>query len=436
MSATTGGPSGHPTQEIPVVDSDDKPSEVTTSEAKQGWVTRLGHSIAQIRPKRGSRGPSGTRRRDSLSAEIARDSELVKRYARLLQITVVFANMQGGASKSISAIHSGAVHATATNRPTFLMPVSLAHLTSSVADYTAVPLKEALTVSMFNDRLGELGSLEKVSPFLPTTPDGLFFLIEDPSGSGFTTQKFLDNLHQSRPWFNTIILDTGNDNVETGSMVLAAVEEADVVVFTATADRILTLRKLSKTIAEYTRQRSRREAIPAAEGVIRRQIEIPTREKASNSIALVSAVGKRKGLLRRRTKPEAFEKFTSRRDPETGSFQTVGFQGTFMTIPYEPKMEALLDAQQPVNTQYISKKAFSAYLKLWVNVYRKAAELRGVDLDKLDLPTVELANQAAALLTLEEDRPQPRSPFQIGSDSVNRDPAPIASSRADETVAS
>jgi len=390
MSATTGGPSGHPTERIQLHENNDQEQSVLRRKnPTKKPATRAPRQVPPGKPipQKGLRkvlyGVNKTFGRPDIVPKLSRREQFkydrrtledrLRFLAERLQITVSFVNIKGGASKTTTAIYVGSIISNLTRRIVYLLPATQATATSTAALNAGISPSDTLTVSEFSRKYQELGSYREVSRYVTPTPAGLRVISEDSEVGVDTSNEFgkehfvhvASTLHSS---VDVLLFDTGNDDVKVGSVVLEAVRRSDVIVFTATADKLVTLEKLGPTIGLYMTDLRTVKNVDLQVGKLRAEEEISTPEKASNSLVVVSG-------LTAKEKSEDYEGYAARHR-QGNVVSPTGFQGKLFTVPRDKFMAKHIVA----DIHRINAHTYLAYLRLCVAIYEKAAELRGIDL--------------------------------------------------------
>ncbi|HVS58588.1 MAG TPA: hypothetical protein VHD60_02490 [Candidatus Saccharimonadales bacterium] len=423
MSTTPGGPSGHPTEHIHVydeaVDATTAGTAQRTRRAKKPTRAPRQAPASKPTPQKGWRKglyslsklvgrpdlvPALSKREQS-TYDIWTLENRLRFLAERLQITVSFVNIKGGASKTTTAIYVGSIISNLTRRVVYLLPATQATATSTAALNAGIAPSDTLTVSEFSRLYQQLGSYRAVSSYVTPTPAGLRVISEDSeigvdANTEFGKEHFqhvASTLHSS---VDVLLFDTGNDDVKVGSVVLEAVRRSDVIVFTATADKPVTLEKLGPTIGLYMTDLRAEQNVNLQDGASRSEQQISTREKASNSLVVVSG-------LTAKEKPDDYKKYAyhHRRGNAT---QPTGFEGKVFTIPRDKHMATNIVA----DVHKISAAAYLAYLRLCVAIYENAAELRGINLKAEALRrSTETENASPATM------PQPACPGPFSAEA-------------------
>jgi hypothetical protein len=316
---------------------------------------------------------------------IAMQEARLRWLVQILQLRIVVIHPKGGAGKTTTTLGLGSVIAQVGNRSTIALPATRAKMTATLGMKAGIPQGDTLTMGRAAHKLAEIADYRSISGFLPQTNANLYILSEDQDGSiqkasDYGLKQFKLIADTIRPSFNTTIFDGGNDDIEDGSIVVEAMRMADVAVFTGTAFKPDTLELLAPTIGVYTTDLAQPGTIDWSRqdqaGLMREETEIPTREKANNSLVVVSG-------LKRGQKPDDFVKYLSRRDKSGRPVSSQGFEGTYMTVPYDRRLEK----EVVFDLHKIKLDTYTAYLDLAVAVHEKAARLRGIDLTKFNPPT-------------------------------------------------
>jgi len=316
-------------------------------------------------------------KREQYTYEVNNLEERLRFLASHLQITISFVNIKGGASKTTIAVYCGAIIANVTRLTVRVLPATQATATSTLALNSGIDPRDQLTVSGFAQVLKELPTYREQSARIPLTVNGLGVLSEDAAENvskqyEFATTDFVDVVDAVHPNTDALLFDTGNDDVKDGSIVLEAVRRSDVVVFTATADKPVTLAKLGSSITTYLTDLTTDENISLSPGRHRSEKEISTQEKTKTSLAVVSGVG-------RKADPESYQKYTQRLNDAGEVVGNLGVEGKFHTIPWDSYMSTNIVA----NLDKIDKQTYLEFLKLCVLMYEKAAVLRGYNAETL-----------------------------------------------------
>jgi cellulose biosynthesis protein BcsQ len=290
-----------------------------------------------------------------------------------LQITISVANGKGTASKTNTAVYIGSIIANLTRRSVVLLPTTTATATSTAALMAGIPFESRLTVSQLSALHQAMGSYRDLSAYIPRTDFGLSVVSEETNDTvsverRYGKRQFLELYQVLHANVDCLILDHGNDNVELDSIVLEAARLSDVMIYPATADKPVTLEILGATISTYLSDLRNEKNVDLANGRTRTEAEIPTRDKASNSVAVIS--GMKKG-----EDAEKYRAYVSRHNDEGRIIGSIGFEGSLLGIPFDPYI-----AHNPVaDITKIKPGTYLAYLQLCVTAYEKAAELRGIN---------------------------------------------------------
>lgn len=333
------------------------------------WLTRYGFQRAfsnsqVIVPRYGAN--------QLADIEIAYLEDRIRVFAHRMQLTISFANVKGGASKSTTAAYIGCILAELTRKNVFLLPATSATATSTTAMYAGVKPEHTLTVSQFADMYQRYPDYRKLSAAVPRNKFGLAVISEDQTEglsiqAPFDNAKFVPMVETLRPSADIMLFDTGNDVVREDSVPLEAVRRSDIVVFTATADKKVTLEKVRSTIAPYLTDLKNDKNRDRSNDTVRSEWEIPTREKVSQSIVAISGT-------KRRQAAEDFEQYTR---SESGN--AIGFEGRVMVVPQDLYMAKHIEADiNKINRRH----TYLAYLRLIDAIFTSAAQLRGVPLDE------------------------------------------------------
>lgn len=444
MSTRTGIPSGHPSEHFQISDDDptdpnssgtqipngprrgrpkaDSPTTVKRSRVKRevpAGVPIPRKGIARILYKiyvlvgRPDKVPSpGKREQFELLVEGL--EERLRFLVNHMQITISFVNGKGGASKTTIAVHVGSIISNLTRKTVYVIPATQATATATLALNAGIELGATLTVSGFARVLTQYPTYREQSAQIPPTKFGLRVLSEESDEDvsierEFNIGNFIGVVDALHPNVDAMLFDTGNDDVKVGSVPLEAVRRSDVVVYTATADKPMTLEKLSSTIATYLTDLRNPQNVSLEPGTQRSEVQIPTREKTSNSLAVVSGV-------RRKEDPESYQKYTQLRDSSGQVIGGIGFEGTFHTIPWDAYMSEHIVS----DITKIDKTTYLALLQLCVLMYEKAAQLRGIKVNAL--------GRHAAPPTAEADWSQ-QTDVSANLRSTESNPAPTVEGR-------
>lgn len=302
--------------------------------------------------------------------------------AENLQITVCFANTIGGASKTTTALYTGSIIASLSDKTICAMPATSSTETSTTALKAGV---STLTVSELNAKIrrGEVDTYKKLSAEVPRSKFGLFVISEDDdegtSTGDFGVKEFIENFETVDSKVDSILLDLGNDTVKSDSVVYEAARRSDVIVYTTTVDKPETLVKLVNVISKHMSFLTDEEALQSGHG--RTAAQIPLREKAASAIVVVSK-------LEGNAKAEDYRKFTMRRNGKAST--SIGFTGSIMGIPLDrymrpPKVSKAtaddIDRMIVADLTKIGRATRIAYKELVVRIYEQAAANRYLQID-------------------------------------------------------
>lgn len=311
--------------------------------------------------------------RDQHSYQIAQLEDEVRELVDNNQITVVFVNVKGSASKTTTAVYFGSIVANLTRRIVIALPTTQSTATATLALNAGVSRSDTLTISQLTDNTDQYGTMRELSAAIKPTPFGLYIIAEDPDtqvriANRFERPQFRKVSKTLYPSVHALLLDTGNDDVRDDSVVLEAFRAADVAVFTGTAANPTSLEKLRPTIALYASDdgTSHQSAEPdGAEAGL--PYLIPSRDKALNGVVVVSGVP-----AVSRNKPIDWKSFTRVDDMMHGSSSGSSFQGELRQIPYDDFIKENVVA----NPVMLAAETYIAYLELIIATYNKAIELR------------------------------------------------------------
>jgi MinD-like ATPase involved in chromosome partitioning or flagellar assembly len=285
--------------------------------------------------------------------------------AEKMQITICFLNVKGGSSKTTTSIYIGSIIADVTKLTGYVLPATTATETCNAAQVAGVDPQDTLSISQFAATYQTLESYRDLSRLVRPTQFGLRVIAEDPVtevslDNKFSRMRFRQVAETLRRNADFVIYDTGNDNVARNSVPLEAARGSDVIVFTATASNPETLEKLSFTMRNYLTDDGK----PSG-GLDWTQVQLPTAQKASKSIVVISRTGSKQG-------PSDFVPYVKHRDRRGTVIGDIGFDGDILTVPEDPFVAGNIVA----NLREIQPETYLAYLELAVAIYENAAELR------------------------------------------------------------
>ena len=116
--------------------------------------------------------------------------------------------------------------------------------------------RTALPVGRLIKDIDSLNTYRALAPYIPITPHGLGIISEDANSvvgdaGDYNAEQFVRLIRGLYKSTGLVILDHGNDNVEYGSVPVAAVRFSDVLVFVGMAPTPVSLLTLTKTIAGH-----------------------------------------------------------------------------------------------------------------------------------------------------------------------------------------
>jgi hypothetical protein len=280
-----------------------------------------------------------------------------------LQITVSIINVKGGSSKTTIAISVGSLITNVTRKVGFVLPATTSTSTSTAAMVAGIEPENTLTVTQFANKWIEFRNFAQLSQLVKTNRFGLRVIAEDPVkdigiGNTLATETFLNVKRTILNNSDLRILDHGNDDPEIGSVVLEAARGSDVVLFTATANNPVTLRKLSDSLRLYQSDEPEETDFDPS---VPEHMRISTRRKVENGIVVISRVGADED-------PNSYRQYYGNTDiwgTETGPSS---FVGTYLTVRDDPHIADIndvvidLDRVQRVTYRDLAKIAVSWYL--------------------------------------------------------------------------
>ncbi len=369
------------------------------------WWTPKGmfyHLVLRAFWKRPDRVPEiGKRQRLSWTLEQGK-AEMRFWAANIEQITMVILNPIGGSGKSLTSVTMGEVYCDVVKRPALVMPGTEATDNSATGSYTGIDPNKAMPISRFYRLCGMLPD-DRLKQLIPTTHAGLMVITEDPigviavNGTGVTAKQSVPATATAKRIAQAVIIDSGNDTVKLGSIVLEAIRDADVVGAVATPSKPLSLMKWSVNVAKYMTDLTSADNIDVRPDQLRAGRQIPTRDKAAATLAIFTGVENGEG-------PDDYVKWT-RLQLDNDNSTSIGFVGTVLTIPELRRYKRLLSKRKVkkggtrpdivIKPSRLTKTEYLAYVQTWLAAYRTAAALQGLRIkyDPLSGSNVSLSLQ-------------------------------------------
>jgi hypothetical protein len=299
-------------------------------------------------------------------------------YEAQLPIVVLIVNKIGGSAKSFTAAMTGQIVAQLTKGNPLLLPSTRDNDTSTTAEYTGISADKAMTISRYYGLVRGGFSAKQIAELIPRTPFGLRVLTEDPEGaigdeaSTIPTGEYRQAIEMARSISQLVIKDGGCDSISYDSIALEAARLADVMVFVGTPGKMMTVKKIAANIHRFQTDLRGNNVRPTSPQVRRSGDQIPTAEKASNSVVLITGVDKKEG-------PADYEHYTMRADA-AGNLTSIGFNGRVMTIPFLKSLKRRKQKDRDnvvVTPGQLTFKERLAYLEFIREIYVTAAELQG-----------------------------------------------------------
>lgn len=289
-------------------------------------------------------------------------------------LSVVFANGKGGASKTPIDVLTSSLVSKETGRNVGTMPAADNFGTSNTGQYAGV-FGDNPTVWEFYERAAELLSYQSQIPLFVPTRSRLLVITEDHNVGNakrrFDRAAFTRVADTFEPSLAALFFDTANEMVTEDSLVYAAAERADVVVFVATADNPGTLDGMLHTSRSFYGYVSDGNPSADDEGSVE---EVNgrtgycsygiTEDKVRNSIFVISKVTKEK--------LDSFESFIG----------IPGYNGPLMSIPYD-KYIGTKNVTPVADLEALEPKTYLAFLRLCVQLYKQAALNRHIDVSTI-----------------------------------------------------
>jgi len=126
------------------------------------------------------------------------------------------------ASKTITALHVGLEISSRTGKFGIVFPATLNTGTATLGRMSGVENGRLLTVAQFNERIGDYSDYRPFSGRIPRMKDSnLGVIAEKRRGErtdGYNPWDFLHNILTILPYVDFLILDLGNDNLQTDSI--------------------------------------------------------------------------------------------------------------------------------------------------------------------------------------------------------------------------
>jgi hypothetical protein len=280
-----------------------------------------------------------------------------------LQITVSVINTKGGASKTTITINVGSLITNVTRKVGIVLPATTSTSTSTAAMVAGIEPEDTLTITKFASKWAEFGNFAQLSQLVKTNKFGLRVIAEDPVkdigiGNTMKTPTYLNVKKTVEDNSDLRILDHGNDDPEIGSVVLEAARGSDVIVFTATADNPVTLRKLSDSLRLY---QSDEPLYGDFDESVPEHVRISTRKKVEKGIVVISRVADGED-------PASYRQYYNHTDIWGNQTSNSGFAGTYLTVREDPYIgdinNVVADLDKVDRTTYrdLAKIAVSWYI--------------------------------------------------------------------------
>lgn len=315
-----------------------------------------------------------------LIAEAKRDVAQTEQYVGRLRLltnfgirpVVSFCNIKSGGKSTVGLyVASSVTEKTRING--VILPATLNTATSTLAIMAGIDVRTMLPVGKLNKDIGSLNTYRALSPYIPITPHGLGIVSEDANSvvvdaGNYNTDQFtalVRGLYQST---GMIVLDHGNDNVEFGSVPVAATRFSDVLVFVGMAPTPISLQTLTKTMAGYntdhhdgTSRLADASALPGE--------KISTREKVRRSIVVVTGV-------RPSDPPVDFEELTRAQVQDANAPAVPKWAGTGLTVRFDPYIAR--EDVAPVDLNEIDQGTARDFLAIAVAIFEESARAQGI----------------------------------------------------------
>lgn len=316
-----------------------------------------------------------------LLAEAKRDTAQTECYVNRLRLltnfgirpVVSFCNIKSGGKSTVGLyVASSVTEKTRING--VIMPATLNTATSTLAVMAGIDGRTTLPVGKLNKDIGSLNTYRALAPYIPITPHGLGIVSEDANSvvvdaGNYNTNQFtalVRGLYQST---GMIVLDHGNDNVEFGSVPVAATRFSDVLVFVGMAPTPISLQTLTKTMAGYNTDHY--EGISPTDSATALPGErISTREKVRRSIVVVTGV-------RSTDPPVDFEELTRAQIQDANAPAVPKWAGTGLTVQFDPYIAR--EDVAPVDLNKIDQGTARDFLAIAVAIFEESARAQGID---------------------------------------------------------
>ncbi|MBW4061558.1 hypothetical protein HJC99_03260 [Candidatus Saccharibacteria bacterium] len=291
---------------------------------------------------------------------------------------ILSANIKGTAAKTTLLLYVLAIIRLFGGKDTLLLPTTKNSATSTAGHdagfdiYSEVLFTIGKLVKLLEDDPNPTN--KKLWSFINTTPRiGLGVISGNPNSvindhSELTVQTFNRMFDALYPNCHTMGLDTGNDDVNEDSIVLAGARKATVIIFNCKADVEITRLMLTSTMDAY-----RTDTEPPAE-IAGQPGFVQTPKKVKKSIVVVNAI--------RVGEEIDFDQLTRTARQSAHAVPTDKFAGKCMTVPYDPYIASKRGTVCDPNA--IDMQTFLAYMKVAEQALRISADTRGVDISHID----------------------------------------------------
>ncbi|HRC27764.1 MAG TPA: hypothetical protein PKV96_00060 [Candidatus Saccharimonas sp.] len=285
---------------------------------------------------------------------------------------VSFCNIKSG-GKSTVGLYVGSAVTDETRINGVIAPATLNTATSTLAIMAGIDPRTALPVGRLIKDIDSLNTYRALAPYIPITPHGLGIISEDANSvvgdaGDYNAEQFVRLIRGLYKSTGLVILDHGNDNVEYGSVPVAAVRFSDVLVFVGMAPTPVSLLTLTKTIAGHNTDHYDGTGVQD-DAVALPGERISTREKVRHSIVVVTGV-------RPTDPPIDFEELTRPQVQDVNAPPLPRWAGKGLTVRFDPYIAR--EDVAPVALKRIQDDTARDFLAIAVAIFEETARVRGI----------------------------------------------------------
>lgn len=291
---------------------------------------------------------------------------------------MAFCNIKS-AGKTTDLLYVAAVIAQYTRRFVLAIPATQNNATSTLALMAGISEISGITIEELSLRIKELGTYRALSQEVPKTLNGVGIVSEDANSAlkvdnQYNLMKFIELLLDVLPNVDYLMLDLGNDNIQTDTIALAAARFAHVLNFSYMHMKAVATRSFQNTVSAYNTDLQAPDAasLPNHDALKLTGFFTPTPEKVAHSIVIANLAPLDAGI-------DYDERMLPSQGADVRNIER--WKGEGFELPYDPYLdnEDESGVVKPVDLSKISPVTHKQALRIAVANLEEAARVQGID---------------------------------------------------------